>query len=284
MLRRCFIVAAQLIAWTAWLIVPGSVFSENPADEHVKLELISEQDAIRPDREIWMGVRFDLANGWHTYWVNTGDSGEAPRIEWELPAGFMAGEIQWPYPERMPTTALVDYGYEHQVLLIVAVRPPPRLTGAVSQKIAARVHYLVCHDVCIPGQQRVELTLPVKSWAVASSAAQLFEVTRQRLPRPVPSNWKISAASIGDEFVLNVRNGKFVSAAQFFPLEPEQIENAASQRMTTIPGGIRLHLKKSKQLLKPISRLEGVLVIGSRNAYLVNVHVSTNQQNSNRRP
>jgi DsbC/DsbD-like thiol-disulfide interchange protein len=263
-----------------WLVLPTLTSAQSPADQHVKVELISEQDAIVPHSKIWAGIRFDLQDGWHTYWVNPGDSGEPPRIEWELPEGFQAGAIQWPYPERLSTPPFADFGYEHQALLIAAVQPPPGLKEGVSQRIAARVHYLVCRDVCIPGQKQLELTLPVKSRAVAGSEVQLFEATRRRLPRPAPESWIISAASIGDDFVLNLIIGRSAGAPQFFPLEEEQIENAAPQTATTIPGGFRLHLKKSRHLLKPLSRLRGVLVVGPGKAYLLDVPVSQPSTNA----
>lgn len=109
------------------------------ADKYVKLELVSEQDAIVPGKDLWLGFRFDLQDEWHTYWINPGDSGEAPRIEWQLPAGFQAGAIQWPYPERLSTPPFADYGYEHQVLLMAPVRPPAQSKEGETQKIAARV-------------------------------------------------------------------------------------------------------------------------------------------------
>jgi len=168
---------------------------------------------------------------------------------------------------------LADYGYEHQVLLMVMVRPAPGLKEGVTERIAAHVHYLVCRDVCIPGQKQLELTLPVKSDATASSTAQAFETTRQQLPRPVPKNWKFSATSVGDDVLLDLRIGTLTVSPQFFPLEEEQVENAAAQATTMIPGGIRLHLKKSNHLLKPISRLKGVLVVSSGKAYIVDVPV-----------
>lgn len=260
----------------AWLVLPTLASAESPADQHVKVELISEQDAIVPHRKIWLGIRFDLQDGWHTYWVNPGDSGEPPRIEWQLPEGFQAGAILWPYPERLSTPPFMDFGYEHQVLLIAAVQPSAALKEGVSQSFAARVHYLVCRDVCIPGQKQLELTLPVKreSRAVAGSDDQLFEVTRRRLPKPAPASWKIMAASVSDDFVLNLIIGKVAGVPQFFPLEEEQLENAAPQTATRIPGGYRLHLKKSSHLLKPLSRLKGVLVVGGGKAYALDVPVS----------
>ena len=265
--------ACFFLAGVTWLVPPTLMSAENAADEHVKVGLVSEQDAIVANHQFWVGIRFDLEEGWHTYWVNPGDSGQPPRIDWALPTGFQAGSIQWPYPTRLPAPPFADYGYEHQVLLLVAVQPPPGLRESEIARIGAQVHYLVCRDVCIPGQKWLEMALPVKNRAVAGSELQLFQATRRRLPRPTPESSKISATSVGDEFLLRLRIGKLDTDPQFFPLEPEQIENAAPQNATKIPDGFQLHLKKSTHLLKPISRIKGVVVVSGK-AYLVDVPVS----------
>jgi len=275
MLRRFFIRwLGALFTCAVWLVTAMLGSSKSPADEHVKLELVSEQNAVVPGKELWLGIRFDLEDGWHTYWINPGDSGEAPRIEWHLPAGSEAGAIQWPVSERLATPPFADYGYEHQVLLIVPVRPAAELKDGQSQKVGALVRYLVCRDVCIPGQKQLELSLPVQTHVPASQARVLFDAARSRLPRPAPREWSISAASIADEFLLNLKIGKLDKTPQFFPLNAEQIENGASQETSAIPGGVRLHLKKSKHLLKPVGRLKGVLVVGPGRAYVVDVPVS----------
>jgi DsbC/DsbD-like thiol-disulfide interchange protein len=266
--------SAGLACLALLLLFPFTSFSENPAAEHVKVDLVSEQDAIVPGRELTLGFRFALQAGWHTYWINPGDSGEPARIEWELPKGFQAGPIQWPYPERLSTPPFVDYGYEREVLLMVALQTPSGLTESATEKLAAHVRYLVCSDVCIPGQTNLELTLPVKSVAAPASAAPLFATSRKRLPQPMPGSWRISASSLGDEFFLTLRTGKGPPSAEFLPLHPEQIENAAAQHAAPIPGGIRLHLKQSKHLLTPIARLEGLVVVGAGKVYLVNVAVA----------
>jgi len=157
---------------------------------------------------------------------------------------------------------------------MAAVRPPERLEEGESTKITAQVHYLVCHDVCIPGQKHLELFLLVKTRAAFSPARPLFVAARQKLPRPVPRNWKISATSTADEFVVNLKADKLAKPVQFFPLHAEQIENAAPQNSPEVPEGLRLHLKKSEHLLKPIAHLEGVIVFASGNAYQVRIPIA----------
>jgi len=273
MLHRCVIWSVcHFLFGAAWFLLPATSFAQNPADEYVKVELVSEEDAIVPHRQLRLGVRFDLRDGWHTYWINPGDSGEPPRIEWTLPRGFQADSIQWPYPTRLSTPPFVDYGYEHQALLPVVIRTPSGLTEGATEKVIANVRYLICREVCIPGKKQLILELPVKDHATASSNAALFESARRQLPKPIPHGWKISATSAGDELRLRLRTGRVIASPQFFPLEPEQVENAAPQKVSAAPGGLDLHLKKSNHLLKPISRIKGVIVVAGT-AYLVDAPV-----------
>jgi DsbC/DsbD-like thiol-disulfide interchange protein len=258
---------------TVWFLPATDSLAQNPTDEHVKVELVSEEDAMVPGRPIELGIRFDLQEGWHTYWMNPGDAGEAPRIEWTLPAGFEAGSIQWPYPMRLATPPFMDYGYEHQVLLPVTIRTPSALTVGGSEKLVANIRYLICREVCIPGKAQLVLELPVKDRAGASTDAKLFDSTRRQLPKPMPAGWKISATLAGDEFHLRLRGAQAIASAQFFPGNPEQIDNAAEQNVSAIPGGFVLPLKKSNHMLKPISRLRGVLVVAGV-AYVVDVPVA----------
>ncbi len=269
--HRAILIIFQCLIGATCFFLPHTTRAENPND-HVRVQLISEKDAIVPHQQFRLGIRFDLEEGWHTYWVNPGDAGEPPRIDWTLPVGFQASSIQWPYPTRLPTPPFVDYGYEHQVLLAVVIRTPSGLTEGVTEKIIAHVHYLICREVCIPGQKQLELDLPVKNQGVASSSAPLFESARRQLPKPIPSGWKVSATSVGDEFRLRLRIGRPIVSLQFFPLEPEQVENAAPQNISTIPGGLDLYLRKSNHLLRPISRIKGVIVVAGT-GYLVDVPV-----------
>src|SRR5271169_101972 len=78
----------------------------------VTASLWAERDGIAPGQSFTLGLRLSHAPGWHSYWVIPGDSGLPTRVTWRLPAGFSAGELQWPAPHRLAIGPLVDYGYE----------------------------------------------------------------------------------------------------------------------------------------------------------------------------
>ncbi len=71
------------------------------ASDNVKARLISETDGIAPGQSIWVALEFDIRDGWHTYWRNPGDSGQATKLKWTLPAGVTAGDIVWTSPASL---------------------------------------------------------------------------------------------------------------------------------------------------------------------------------------
>ena len=92
-------------------------------------ELVAERDALVPGEPITVALRLEAIPGWHTYWRNPGDSGEPTRIEWRLPPGFAAGDIEWPVPVRIPVGPLMNFGYKGEVLLLTRLVPPADLAA-----------------------------------------------------------------------------------------------------------------------------------------------------------
>lgn len=245
--------------------------AQTVSGSHGKVELIAEENAVVPGRNFTVGLRFELEKGWHIYWVNPGDSGQPPRVQWNLPAGFRVGEIEWPYPKRLGAASVVDYGYEDQVLLMASIEPPATLSPGSAVTLAAEARWLVCREICLPERAHLTLSLPVEKQLPKEDPAwhELFQRTRALLPKPLPGGWKASAVAEKDDFVLTVLTGSPEKAATFFPLEPGQIENAAPQKVNSFDKGIRLILKKSDQLLKPVTTLNGVLFLPNGKAFRI---------------
>jgi len=267
----------RALTWGAALLLgAANAYAQATPITHGTLELIARNQWIAAGHTLDLGLLFQLEKSWHIYWVNPGDSGEPPRVEWQLPAGLTAGAIEWPAPRRLDTGSIADYGYEDRVLLIVPLHAAASLAAQQSARIGAQVKLLVCsREMCIPGKAELSLTLPIKSHPPApdTPAAELFAATRKSLPRPAPGSWKFSVTDANDSFVLTANVEHQVTQAVFFPLAASQIENAAPQKLLTEKADFRLTLRKSDQLLKPINRLKGVLVLAGDQAFLIDVPI-----------
>jgi DsbC/DsbD-like thiol-disulfide interchange protein len=276
-LRRAVGVAAlaTLLAMCGAVVIRA----QSPAPPKVDVALLTDAAAVRPGQTLWVGLQFKLPAGWHIYWMNPGDSGEPPKVKWNLPQGFHAGDFLWPYPTRIEAPSIVDYGYAGSVILLAPITAPADLPMHGSVTLGGDVHYLVCREICVPARASVQLALPVAAHSGAATASAgavhaLFDETRQRLPQPAPAAWQPRARSVGNEFVVSLRTGKLATQAQFFPMDSDVIENSAPQDVHSTATGIDIHLRKSDQLLKSIAQLRGVVVIPGHGAYRVDAPVT----------
>ncbi len=249
---------------------------------HGSLDILAENSWIVPGSDFTIGFHFKLEKGWHIYWVNPGDSGEPPRIAWQLPQGISADEMEWPVPHKLGSPTVVDFGYGDEVLLLVKMHAASNLPAAQPAKVDAGVRFLICREMCIPGKAQLSLTLPVRTQAPAgtdTAVQAIFSASRARLPRRAPAKWKFVVNETRDSFVLRILAGNRDFAALpsgevfFFPLVESQIENAAPQKYSHGAGGGRLTMRKSNLLTKPIRRLKGVLVLSENAAYIVDAPI-----------
>jgi thiol:disulfide interchange protein DsbD len=241
------------------------------APAHAKINLVVESNSVDADGTAWMGVLFDLERGWHIYWVNPGDAGEAPHIEWKLPTGFRAGDIQWPVPARISTGPLIDYGYEGQVLLAAPLHVPAAYKPGTLPALTADVRYVICREVCIPAETHLMWSSSPDTSAPADAAArrELFRHARERWPKPLPAGWEIKASDNGREIVLAIQTGRRETMATFFPLNPDEIDNAASQMVVAAERGAQLTIQKSDPQSKPLSVLKGIIVLAADRGFAI---------------
>src|SRR5213594_389250 len=96
---------------------------------HTQARLLLPAQTARPGETVLAGVHLHMDPRWHTYWKNSGGSGQPTKIEWQLPAGVSAGEIQWPVPDKLPAEDLTTYIYEKDVVLLVVRSSAGSLSG-----------------------------------------------------------------------------------------------------------------------------------------------------------
>jgi thiol:disulfide interchange protein/DsbC/DsbD-like thiol-disulfide interchange protein len=231
--------------------------------EHVEAQLMAERQAAQPGKPAPVGLRLRMADHWHTYWKNPGDSGLPTKIDWVLPEGWKAGEIQWPYPKPLPVGPLMNYGYEDEVLLVSEIVPAEGAKPG-SYPIKARAEWLVCKDICIPEKGELDLTLAVAAAEapIDPKAAIHFERARAQLPVE-PAGWKFESAMQGRTLVVRVVPPAGAAVPQritFFPERELLIEPAAPQKLTRDGNGLRIEMKLADPPLAGVREVKGVAV------------------------
>ena len=172
--------------------------------DHIEAELIADVSSVQPGGSLRVGLRLLPDPGWHTYWKNPGDSGLPTEIAWDLPDGASASPIAWPYPGAMPMGHLINYGYEGEHLLPVSIRVPQNLGPGDEFVIRAEAGWLVCEEICIPGDAALQLTLPVLDQPprINPASQELFAWADQRQPQVV--DWPAHFSTEGGQLSLQI--------------------------------------------------------------------------------
>ena len=234
--------------------------------EHVEAELIAEKSTAQPGKPTLVGLKLRMEPHWHTYWRNPGDSGLPTRIQWLLPEGWKAGEIQWPYPSPLPVGPLMNYGYEDEVVLLAELTPPAA-PAAGSVAIKARAEWLVCKDICIPEKGELDMVFAVSSAEPVVNPRWQAHIERARNQLPVDvAGWKYESALRGKTLMVRMTAPQGAAPpanAAFFPERENVIEPAAPQKVTRDARAITIEMKLAEPLVSALPSVRGVAVAES---------------------
>jgi thiol:disulfide interchange protein len=196
---------------------------------HTRVKLLLSADTARPGDTVWAGVDLQMDAGWHTYWKNSGAAGLPTKIEWQLPPGVTAGEIQWPLPEKIPPVEVTTYGYENEVMLLVPLTLASNLNlGPLVLK--AKVSWLECKESCVPGSANVEATLNVGIETKTSVDAITIDSWQNKVPQdastifystPISSWWEKPTESDTRPLMIDVKASGLID---FFPAANDAYE------------------------------------------------------------
>jgi len=243
---------------------------------HTEAQLLLSATAARPGDTIWAGVDLKMEPGWHTYWKNPGEAGEATQIKWQLPPGISAGEIQWPLPEKLPPAEITTYGYEDEVVLLV----PLKIAADVSPgelNLKANVSWLECKESCIPAAQDVEAKLTIGSETKNFPDAATIDLWKKKAPASL-TNWNFlvqawwERPSTNDLRPLIIEFGPTVQTVTFTYDKPDFFPEA-DDKFEVEPAIEKIDTWHLRKIVKKFSgdwpkEISGVFVISQGNQRL----------------
>jgi thiol:disulfide interchange protein/DsbC/DsbD-like thiol-disulfide interchange protein len=255
-------VAAMLASVLALGISSLADAAEVVKTPHVEAQLVARHTTFQPGKPIEAALRLKIIDHWHTYWRNPGDSGLPTKLKWTLPEGFTAGEIQWPYPKKLPLGPLMNFGYEGEVLHLVNIQTPATFPRSAKITLKAKADWLVCADVCIPEEGVVSLSLVATDKVPALDSAWEASFARSRASLPDQTLRDVSVAIEGMIATIKVKTQAAVDTAgvAFYPLRDDVMANASKQIFSKTPDGFALTVALADPKNNDLKTLDGVLV------------------------
>ena len=250
--------------FTALLIVLAILnnsYAKGNEKSPVSAKLISAQADISPGQEFYVGILLKMEDEWHTYWRNPGDAGLATTVDWELPAGFTAGDILWPLPEKDVTSDVVSYYYDDEVALLTKIKAPEDIPEKI--EIKGKVKWLMCKEKCIPGSEEVSLFLVdgPEARKVSKRHVKMIENSLKSLPVQ-PDGMKFKAYREDKKILLRIdTDTDILPHVQFYPYNGGIYDDTAGQPKINIEEQKYLSIPMRDLRLEEPERLSGILVV-----------------------
>ena len=266
------------------LLSPASKALESPwvNSGEADVRVLSPAEGVVSKGSLLVGVEIRLPEGWHTYWRNPGDSGEAVSLSWRAEGLTSASQITWPIPERIPYGPLINLGYKDSVLL-TQVLSFGDLKDAEVIDLTLSGRWLVCSDVCIPEEASFQISVPVVG--IAGNDPELTtRFQNLALPQSLPL---LTTATWDEPSILQITMGlpgldqDRINGLYFLPFESDLVDLTEAPRTQFGPEGFSVWTRFGSEpatdysgLLWYEERVGGALI---RSAVIIDVPVPKSQ-------
>ncbi|QIF02665.1 protein-disulfide reductase DsbD domain-containing protein [Roseimicrobium sp. ORNL1] len=182
----------------------------------LQIALVSEVKTVQPGKPFYAGLHLKHKEGYHTYWKFPGIVGVPVSMVWSLPAGWKAGEIEWPEPEQVHMFQIRAQGYHGELVLPVRVTPPADLKPGTKVTLAGKAAWMCCGRDCNPDFADLTLELPVATEAeIDAKWEPAFVKAREAAPQSLDANaWSATATRQGKNKVTLHLTAKNAAARQ----------------------------------------------------------------------
>lgn len=199
--------------------------------EYTNIRLIAGENSAQPGQPLTLGIEFNLDEHWHIYWQNAGDSGLPAQITFtNLPKNTHISDINWPEPKLIPVDPLMNYGYEGNVILPLTLTIPSTYEAHEPLNIGAKIDFLMCYDICLPGSATFNLKIPIATQSPPIITNEhTARINAQTYPALI-SQQNITVASTSDVITLDIPSSLDYTSPRFIPLEEGYINDFAPQK------------------------------------------------------
>ncbi|MBP9855017.1 MAG: hypothetical protein KBD53_09145, partial [Candidatus Omnitrophica bacterium] len=262
---RKILTAVLFILWLNYFISPAGSQNNSVKSAHTFVEMIPQFETLKVGQTFSVGLNFVTDKDWHIYWQNPGDSGLAPKIEWNLPNNFQVGEIIWPAPERIKAEPLTSFGYHHGAFLLTEIQSPSDFENQKELMLSAKVSWLECKEECLPGAGEFHINIPLTQADATVNPKYLKHYDKYKSQYPIDDiSAHTSMIQTPTDFIIKYTPSTFDEGlifTDFFPYDSNLIDYNVLPEFKTVSRMIEITLRKALSYQEGKNeRLRGVLV------------------------
>ena len=250
-----------MIAVLSSLAVPAA--AQPRGGNNIALSVAVESAVPVPGRKTRIALTMTPRPGWHGYWLNPGDSGLPPRVEWTAPEGTTFGPLRHPTPTLLELAGLASYVHAGEHSLVTEMTLPQAIPAGTAVPLVARIDWLACSDtLCVPETRTIRLDLVAGDGAPAADARRILARAEQAMPERLPAVASLEVASERLRVVVPVPAHFRPERARLFPMTEGLFEAAAPQAVRETDAGLEFTIPLASA--SPPQALAAVVTDGAK--------------------
>ena len=200
-----------------------SIEARSTKTDHAEISIVGDTNIISESGVIQLGYKFVFTPGWHTYWINPGDSGGPPIFEFNSPSGWQINDNVWPGPQKIIYPPLMTFGYVDEVIFPFELD----LRNLNDQATEITTKFLVCDDICVPEEATLLLSLKNGILNIDEKPEELKKWLN-RVPIRAPPEMVLSA----NENNFTLEYSSLDSNSYFFPFSDSVMDYSDEQNFS----------------------------------------------------
>ncbi len=251
--RRFRLLVTAMCHLLALLLFPLPALA---APNHIAAELIAGP-AAGTQGETMLAIHMKPDKGWHGYWSNPGDAGQGMQLDWTLPEGARAGEPQYPVPDTLIVSGLMNHVYERDYAVLVPFTLPPNTAPGARLPVRVKAQWLACTDeICVPESAELATEVVVGK---ASANAERFAEWSRRLPAPLDTTARLDITEKTLRLAIPLPSSVDLSAPHVFIAQDKLVDYAAPQLFARKDNLLLVTIPRAKFEPRKAQALDGVL-------------------------
>ncbi len=245
------------------VLMPFFLFAnEINGNKLVEIETFSDYSIVKKGDTFNFFIKLTPEKDWHTYWLNPGDAGMSPNIEFDLPKGIIAGNPIYENPIKDEFTGMVSFIYESENTLMIPIRVSSDFSKS-EINISGIIKWLVCKEECLAGSKKFSYNIKIGQNSILANNRK--SITDKILLNQAIRGKKISTKCTALDNTLSIeinknKLSKDIKKLEFYPYINGYINYSSEQIFNDLGDKYQLILELDKFRTEIPEKISGILI------------------------
>lgn len=245
------------------VLMPFFLFAkEINGNKLVKIETFSDYYIVKKGDTFNFFIKLTPEKDWHTYWLNPGDAGLSPNIEFDLPKGIIAENPIYENPIKDEFTGMVSFIYESENTLMIPIRVSSDYSKS-EINISGIIKWLVCKEECLAGSKKFSYNIKIGQNPILNNNRKSIIDNIMLNQTIIDKKISIKCSILNNSLLIEINKNelsKDIQNLEFYPYINGYINYSAEQIFNNLADKYQLIIELDKFRTEIPEKISGILI------------------------